>query len=137
MTDQPFLLGPCDFGLLHLKCMERPEKRGRGHLVKGVEKGVETWELIGGCESPPPLLPEEYVATFFLHDGMFSRLIRLECIHNALPVAGDSADEVKIGSVVGGKHLDRDFAIHPCPVKGMIEHSGLYAHGILPAIVAL
>jgi hypothetical protein len=123
--------------LLHLKCLQRPEKPGRGHGVKGVEEGVETRERIGGCQSPPPLLPEEYVETFFPYDGMFSRLTRLECIHNALPVGGDTADELVIGSVVGGKRPEGDFAVHPGPVKGMIEHSGLYAHGILPASVAL
>ena len=75
--------------------------------------------------------------TFFPDDGMFSRKIGQECIHNALPVAGDTADEFAVGPVVGGKCFDRDFAFHPSSVKGMIEQSGLYAHGILPAIGAL
>jgi hypothetical protein len=33
MTNQPLLLGPCYLGLLHLKCLQRPEKSGRGHGV--------------------------------------------------------------------------------------------------------
>jgi hypothetical protein len=137
MTDQPFLLGSRDFGLLDFKCLQRPEKPGRGHGVEGIEQGGQTGEPIGGRQSPPPALPEEYVMAFFPHHGMFPGEAALECIHNALPVVRDTADEVKIGSVVGGEHFDRDLAIHPGSVKGMIEQSGLYAHGILPVVVTL
>jgi hypothetical protein len=137
MRHQPFLLGTGDFGLLHFKCLQRPEKLRRGHGVEGVEKGFQTGDDRRGFQPPPPLLPEEYMVTFFPDDMMFSREAGLECLHNALPVEGDTADELVIGAVVGGKSLDRDFAFHPSLVKGMIEQSGLYAHGILPAIDAL